>query len=167
MLCHTHTGLRMTLVLPKIVAAHGKKWGPSDEVLCIFRHGASQCRITKMILIFHYSYIGISMLKISFIITMTSSWARWRFKSPASRLFTQPFLQTQINENIKTRRHWPLWGEFTVDRWIPRTKGQWRRKCFHLMTSSWSFIPQYLVRYCSSVSVPSIVFIGQRYTDWT
>ena len=28
--------------------------------------------------------------------------------------------------------------EFTGDRWIPRTKGQWRGKCFHLMTSSWS-----------------------------
>ena len=34
-------------------------------------------------------------------ITMTSQWARWRLKSPASRLFTQP-------------RHWPLWGEFTI-----------------------------------------------------
>ena len=27
-------------------------------------------------------------------------------------------------------------GEFTGDRWIPRTNGQWRGKCFHLMTSS-------------------------------
>ena len=27
-------------------------------------------------------------------------------------------------------------GEFTGDRWIPRTKGQLRGKCFHLMTSS-------------------------------
>ena len=27
-------------------------------------------------------------------------------------------------ENIKALRHWPLWGEFTADRWIPRTKGQ-------------------------------------------
>ena len=27
-------------------------------------------------------------------------------------------------ENIKAPRHWPLWGEFTGDRWIPRTKGQ-------------------------------------------
>ena len=26
--------------------------------------------------------------------------------------------------------------EWTSDRWIPRTKGQWRGKCFHLMTSS-------------------------------
>ena len=39
---------------------------------------------------------------------MTSKWARWRLKSPASRLFTQPFIQTQIKENIKAPRHWPL-----------------------------------------------------------
>ena len=38
---------------------------------------------------------------------------RWRFKSPASWLFTQPFIQAQINENIKAPRRWPLWGEFT------------------------------------------------------
>ena len=30
----------------------------------------------------------------------------------------------------------PLWGEFTGDRWIPRTKGRLGGKCFHLMTSS-------------------------------
>ena len=61
---------------------------------------------------------------------------RWRLKSPALRLFTQPLIQAQIKENIKAPRHWPLWGEFTGDRWIPRTKGQWRGKCFHLVTSS-------------------------------
>ena len=38
---------------------------------------------------------------------------------------------------IKAPRHWPLCGEFTADRWIPRTNGQLRGKCFHLMTSSW------------------------------
>ena len=42
---------------------------------------------------------------------------------PASPLFTQPFIRGQINENIKAPRHWPLWGEFTKDRWIPRTNG--------------------------------------------
>ena len=26
--------------------------------------------------------------------------------------------------------------EFTGDRWIPRSNGQWRGKCFHVMTSS-------------------------------
>ena len=46
------------------------------------------------------------------------------FKSPASRLLTQPFTQAQIKENIKVLRHWPLWGELTGDQWFPRTKGQ-------------------------------------------
>ena len=32
--------------------------------------------------------------------------------------------KAQIKENIKAPRHWPLWGEFTGDRRIPRTKGQ-------------------------------------------
>ena len=65
-----------------------------------------------------------------------SKWARWRLKSPASRLFTQPFIQAQIKEIIKAPRHWPLCGDFNDDRWIPRTKGPWRGKCFRLMTSS-------------------------------
>ena len=42
--------------------------------------------------------------------------------------------------NIKAPRYWPLCGEFTGDQWIPRTNGQSRGKCFHLMTSSWSAV---------------------------
>ena len=38
--------------------------------------------------------------------------------------FTQSFVQAQIKENIKAPLHWPLWGKFTGDRWIPHTKGQ-------------------------------------------
>ena len=37
---------------------------------------------------------------------------------------------------MKAPRHWPLCRKVTEDRWIPRTNGQWRGKCFHLMTSS-------------------------------
>ena len=29
-----------------------------------------------------------------------------------------------VQRKHQTPRHWPLWGEFTGDRWIPRTKGQ-------------------------------------------
>ena len=47
------------------------------------------------------------------LLTLTSWWPRWHLKSPASRLFTQPFIQTQIKENIKAPCHWPLCGEFT------------------------------------------------------
>ena len=49
---------------------------------------------------------------------------RWRHNGrdsvsnkPASPLLTQPFIQTQIKENIKATRHWPLWpgtDEFTA-----------------------------------------------------
>ena len=54
-------------------------------------------------------------------------------QSPASRLFTQPFIQAEIKENIKGPRHWPLWGGGGgggggrgVHRWPvnPPTKGQ-------------------------------------------
>ena len=53
-------------------------------------------------------------------------WARWRLKSPASRLFAQPFVQAQIKENIKVPCHWPLWG---VD---SPNKGPVTRKMFPL-----------------------------------
>ena len=32
------------------------------------------------------------------------------------------FIQAQFKENIKAPRHWPLCGEFTGDRWSPRTR---------------------------------------------
>ena len=40
-------------------------------------------------------------------------------------------------KNIKAPRQWPLWRETTGDQWLPLTKGKWRGKGFHLMTSSW------------------------------
>ena len=49
-------------------------------------------------------------LNLSNIITVTSLWASWRLKSPASRLCTQPFVQAQIKANIKVPRHWSVRG---------------------------------------------------------
>ena len=66
----------------------------------------------------------INLFHSTIYITVTSQWARWHLKSPASRLFIQAFIQAQIKESIKVLHHWPLWGEFTGDRWIPRTNGQ-------------------------------------------
>ena len=36
----------------------------------------------------------------------------------------------QNKENIKAPRHWPLWGEFTSDRYFPLTKAQYCGKRF-------------------------------------
>ena len=69
-------------------------------------------------------------------------------------LFTQSFIQMQIKENIKAPRHWPLWGEFTGERWIPRTNGQLRGKCFHLMMSS-----------CSGTGLSSVQYQAIIYTN--
>ena len=55
----------------------------------------------------------LSMLSSGMNIILTSYWPRWRLKSPASRLFTQAFIQTQIKENIKAPCHWSLCGDFT------------------------------------------------------
>ena len=63
---------------------------------------------------------------------------QWRHKrrDGVSNHQLQPFIQTQINGNIKAPRHWPLCGEFNGDRWIPRINGQLHGKCFNLMTLS-------------------------------
>ena len=53
-----------------------------------------------------------------------------RLESPAARLFTQPFIQAQINENIIALRHWPLCGE--IHRWPVNSPHKWpvTRKVF-------------------------------------
>ena len=56
---------------------------------------------------------------------------QWRHNERDGVLNHQPhdcllnrLFKAQIKENIKALRHWPLCGEFTGDRWTPRTKGQ-------------------------------------------
>ena len=74
----------------------------------------------------------------------------------------------QIKGNIEGPRHWPLWGEFTGDRWIPRTKGQWRGKCFHLMTSSRPEIHLTMIRYTMwiCIRILSFVLFLLSYSPW-
>ena len=66
--------------------------------------------------------------------------------------------------NIKAPCHWPLCGEFTGDRWILRTKGQLRGKCFHLMTSSWfGHLP---LQHHDTISGPDNVS-SKQHTHWS
>ena len=82
-------------------------------------------------IIFHYN--GVIMSAMASQITSVS-------------MVCSTVVQTQINENIKAPRHWPLWGEFTGDQWIPLTKGQQRGKWYHLMTSScFCFVPRHML----------------------
>ena len=54
---------------------------PSYTQHCMFSHPGLRCLLLSPTT--HHCYC----------ITMTSYWARWRLKSPALRLFTQPFIQ--------------------------------------------------------------------------
>ena len=45
-------------------------------------------------------------------------------QTPGSRLFTEAFIQAQMNENVNAPRHWPFLYDSTSDRWIHLTKGQ-------------------------------------------
>ena len=70
--------------------------------------------------------------------------------SIASLLFAQPFIQTQIKDNIKAPRHCPLWGNPSVTGGIPSQRASnadngsiwWRRHdayircaypCYHVL----------------------------------
>ena len=69
-----------------------------------------------------YYHHQIGSMDIIHCIMMTSQWAWWRLRSPASRLFTQPFIRAQIKQNFKAPRHWPLCGEFTGTGQFPAQK---------------------------------------------
>ena len=72
----------------------------------------------------HHSVLNYNKEWNGCIITVTWQWARWLLKSPASRLFIQPFIRRRSKKTSKLRVTDLFWGEFTGDRWIPLTMGQ-------------------------------------------
>ena len=60
----------------------------------------------------------------------------------ASQITSLAIVYSDFYSGVDQRKHQSsaslafLWG-IHRDRWLPRTKGQLRGKCFHLMTSSW------------------------------
>ena len=44
--------------------------------------------------------------------------------SSVTIVYSTVYSRRRSKETSKASRHWSLWGEFTGDRWIPRTKGQ-------------------------------------------
>ena len=88
---------------------------------------------------------------------------RWRLKLPASRLFSQPFIQAQIKENIKALCHWPLGGEIPGDRWIPAQMPSNAENVSILMTSSWP--GPMMTKFCYLISREHSGYgLGQRET---
>ena len=119
-----------------------------NELYIISMINITRCQIVWNKIQWNFDKDGISCKKIHLKMSFAKCWQfcslPWRHNghegvsnNQSHHCFsTQPFIQAQIKENIKAPRHWPLCGEFTGDRWIPRTNGQSRGKCFHLMMSS-------------------------------
>ena len=120
---HTYSFKKMLLKMssakwrPFCFGLNASKWG----VVMVTEPIASVCSF-PFFKIIKPLFFCLLKNKRSYAITVASWWARWRLKSPASQLFTQPFNQAQIKEYIKAPRHWPLCGEFTGDRWNPAQK---------------------------------------------
>ena len=82
----------------------------------------------------------------------------------ASQITSLTVVYSTIHSDGDQRKHQSsaslafVWG-IHRDRWIPRTKGQLRGKCFHLMTSSWDI----KIRITSTVSRP---FQRDIYNSW-
>ena len=75
-------------------------------------------------------------------------------------IFYSTVCSSTTKESIKAPRHW----EVTDDRRIPHTKGQWRGKCFNLMTAS-CFILLHLVMVCRLLILPyAIAMKTQHFT---
>ena len=56
----------------------------------------------------------------------------------ASQIASLTIVYSIVYSDADQRNHQSLASlAFCADRWIPRTNGQLRGKCFHLMTSSW------------------------------
>ena len=68
--------------------------------------------------------IRLDQIPCHYHITVSSYLARRRLKSPASRLFTKPFIQGTDQRKHQSSAPLAFRKEFTGHRWIPRTKGQ-------------------------------------------
>ena len=87
----------------------------------------------------------------------------------ASQITSLTVVYSTVYSNADQRKHQSsaslafVWG-IHRDRWIPRTKGQLRGKCFHLMTSSCSHIVQWITeRICLIVLTHLTKYIWQAY----
>ena len=69
----------------------------------------------------------------------------------ASQIPSLPVVYSTVYWDADKKKHQSsaslafMWGIYR-DRWIPRTKGQLRGKCFHLLTSSWNGTEQTMDR---------------------
>ena len=87
----------------------------------------------------------------------------------ASQITSLTVVYSTVYSDADQRKHQSsaslafVWG-IHRDRWIPRTKGQLRGKCIHLMTSSWIYLYYHHSRCIFWTNVFILFF---RYVSWS
>ena len=85
-------------------------------------------------------------------------------------LFAQPFVQAQIKENIKTPRHWPLWGKSPVTGESPSQRASNAESvliwCHHAIATIYSVLKATAVSLVSDLILVSRTKIGRYKRDW-
>ena len=130
-------------------------WRKSDVIITSYVRwdvSSSKFRTTQVNIVLHLQAIAVKK-----DVLLTATWwvykhvisgqhwprsLRWRYYGRDSISITSlTIVYSTVYSDADQRKHQssaPLafvWG-FHRDRWIPRTKGQLREKCFHLMMSS-------------------------------
>ena len=104
-----------------------------------------------------------------------------RMGAIASQITSLAIVYSAFYSGVDQRKHQSsaslafVWG-IHRDRWIPRTKGQLRGKCFHLMTSSWfkysisQIDAQSCVVFCFIVVIVqdfgALMWYFEKYSSW-
>ena len=112
------------LVTPKTFPWHGRLHGvPTLQLIC--NHYSHVAWVAWWLNALHYADVIMATM--------------------ASQITSLTVVYSSVYSDAEQRKHQSsaslafVWG-IHRDRWIPHTKGQWRGKCFHLMTSSWTFL---------------------------
>ena len=91
----------------------------------------------------------------------------------ASQITSPTIVYPSVYSGSDQRKHQSsaslaLWGEFTGDLWIPRTKDQYRGRCFHLMTSLFPGVEQDNRRHHKAVHLTNDISpVSRRYHSCT
>ena len=108
----------------------------------------------------------ITSLTVSFSARRSESWKRHLAgENGLTVVYSTVYSDTDQRKHQSSASLAFVWG-IHQDRWIPRTKGQLRGKCFHLMTSSW--IIMLAPREIASSKIISIdIAINHKYCNLT
>ena len=107
------------------ITYHRKRWLYSVFVCVCLLLSGWQCKFNRISHWWHYNDVIMTTI--------------------ASQITSLTVVYSTVYSDADQRKHQSsaslafVWG-IHRDRWFPRTKGQLRGKCFHLMTSSWTLL---------------------------